>query len=57
MHSIHIEIVAITEFHEPKPYEYFPSIKVDAYEMSGGNQYLADNYKMIIQAIIAEIGE
>lgn len=37
MHSIKILLRAITEFHEPKPYEHFPSIYIDVFEMSGGS--------------------
>ena len=37
MHSIQIDIEAITEWHEPKPYEHFPALRFDTYEMSGGN--------------------
>ena len=35
MHSIKIHLKAITEFHEPKPYEYFPSIYIDVFRLAG----------------------
>lgn len=88
MHSIKIVLEAITEFHEPKDYEFFPSIRIDAWRLTGGSpesetllihrcedcfglpssedkgeslmaarDYLEDNYKAIIQALIAKIGE
>lgn len=37
MHSLKIIVRAITEFHEPRPYKYFPSLFIDVFELSGGN--------------------
>ena len=35
MYGIQIHVEAITEWHEPKDYEFYPALRVDAYELSG----------------------
>jgi hypothetical protein len=32
-----IVLEAITEFHEPKDYKFYPAIEIDVYELSGGS--------------------
>lgn len=32
MKKLHIDLEAITEFHEPHPYKFYPAIRIDCYE-------------------------
>jgi hypothetical protein len=36
MYGIVIEVLAVSRFHEPKPYDFFAGLEVDVYSITGG---------------------